>query len=394
MNTATYHAIHPIPRPKSRRTRRRAVTTAGMIVGMTLLLGFVALSVDLAVIMVYEAETRASTDAAVLAGVGELWDRTLLPEHLHRIDLPASDIMGESYVEQQARRAQAEARRFAELNSVCGTPLQLRDEDIIFTAWGRENSLTIRYPQTTGRGNPVTRVVGKALGLKSADLIVESQAVIDHRVYGFAPGVAARAPVVPIVVDTFSWYSQVGQAPLIVLELGCKDDVAGNAKLCVMAPLSETETSAHEIGHDRRASGPFGVALDRLCQQIEIGLDRQDLAALPGRAIALDESSLNGKLDVPLASVADVGMLEEIGRALMSIEGQSRVWLLGTGLVGAHGEMGRQIETFAGARVLHCALEEKTLRVILAPTLLKSSCALVRGDQPRNPWVAKVYLVR
>jgi len=384
----------PTSSSQARGPRRRGVTTAGMVVGMTMMLGFVALSVDLSVIMLYEVETRAASDAAVLAGVGELWDRTLLPEHLRDIELPNNG-PAESYVEQQVRLSQSESRRFIALNHVCGNVLDLRDEDILFSTLGHENALTIRCPQTSGRGNPVTRIVGKSLGLHSADLLVESQAVMDHRVYGFSPGTGARIPVVPIVIDYDSWYAQVNLASLVVLEMKVSPDVSGNAKLCALTPLGDLTATASQIGSQHDTGSESYFTMQRLCQQIEIGVAQQDLSAFPSQSLALDDSPAGGKLDLPLADVAGTNVLAQAGNALLAIEGQTRVWLVGSDLTGASGAtLAARVESFVAAKVVHCSLEDETLRVILAPSLLNSSSALVRSGQPRNPWVAKAYLVR
>jgi hypothetical protein len=355
------------------RRRRFGVTTAGLLVGSTILIGCAALALDLAFLMKHNMEARAATDAAALAGACELWDLTLLGGQSAE-----GTISREAAQNQQASAAQAQAQKLALANTVGHKRVSLSAKEMLINVAPATigNSLTVRCEFTAQRRNPVTRAVGRLLGLAEVEMIVESQAVLDQRVCGFAPAGDVHVPMAPIIIDPKSWMSQCSSG-VVTVTLHIEDGVeSGAGRLCTLAPPSET-----------------GYAFS--FEQIASGLTDTDLIRLPNQSFALDDSLPAGHLD--LASTDLPGstlILPEIQSGLASMAGRRLIWPLGSDFVTVESEVPtRRVEAFAAARVVHCSWNgSNEITIVVAPCLFATTTALCCASQPRNPWIGKVYL--
>ncbi len=364
---------------------RRGVTLAGLVAGMTVLIAFVAISVDVSLMNSYETEARAAADAAALAGVAELWDRDLLPAHLQTVGLADADSAGTSIPQRQMQCCQQQARQCAAANTVGGQPLQLAAEDVEFAYAGNEPTLTVHGVLSEQRGHPARRVMGRILGMGDAALHVQSRAILDQRVIGFAPSSLVAAPVVPIVIDATSWSSQVQAASLVTIVVRVESQVqTGTAKLCMM------RSAYDDVIND--LSMPTTVVLTR---QIQSGLTLQDLASLPNQTLALS-SSQSDVLDLALADTSSHAFAD-FRNALQSLAGRPRVWLLGQDITVVHDRPATRIVGFVAAKLVACSVSHDEsgtfLSAILSPCLFSTSTAVVSPNQLRNPWLAKTYLV-
>ncbi|MEO8493455.1 MAG: pilus assembly protein TadG-related protein [Planctomycetota bacterium] len=362
----------------------RGITTAALVVGMTALLAFVAVAVDVALLSCCRTEARAAADAAALAGAAELWDRSLLPSHLQGQGLPAptSSISTRTVAERQMSHCVDRVCRVAAQNTVGGQPVTLSQEDLSFASLAGGSALSVQCSFTQQRGNPVRRVIGQTLGLSDADLLIQSQAVLDQRVAGFAASTTANAPVIPIVIRDGTWNSQVATSAIVTIQLTADGSQStGDAKLCLLQSPTAT------VVVDHLASAPNTVV-----NQIQSGIRKADVASLPGQMIAL--SSTTGRpLELAAAPVSRY-VLGEVNNALQSIVGRPRVWML-TAVIGNTNESaGYQVSSFVAAKVLACAMDGDRLTVVLAPCPYATSTAIVHPNQLRNPWLAKVCLVQ
>ncbi len=369
-----------------RRHHRHAkgLTTAGLIVGMSTLLAFVAVAVDLAILQSCETEARSAADAAALAGAAELWDRSLLPPHLQNLGLPAVDSahQAQTVPERQMQHCVTRVCKYAAMNTVGGQAVTLTEDDMSFNDRSGAVAMTVQASFTEQRGNPVSRVVGGALGLAGADLRIASQAVLDQRVYGFVASTTARAPVLPIVLDTDLWNDQVATSSIVTIQIATDaSEIITGARLCSM------QSTAATILIDHREIAP-----PTLVDHILSGIRKSDLVNLPSQSIALSQDpSRPLDLSTPTVSTAT---LRDVGNALHTIAGQPRVWMLGGQVTDANDGVACRVTSFVAAKVLACSVDGERLTAVLQPCLYSTSTALVRTGQPRNPWLAKVCLVQ
>ena len=371
-----------IARRRIRRTR--GITTAGLVVGMTTLLAFVAVAVDIAILNSCDTEARAAADAAALAGAAELWDRSLLPPHLQGLGLPASKSLRptQTVLERQMLHCVERACQVAALNTVARESVALSEDDMSFTSLAGEPSLTVQCSFTNQRGNPVSRLVGRALGLSDADLQIESQSILDQRVGGFAASSTANAPVIPIAIDANAWKSQVATSSIVTIQLVADgSEATASASLCLTQPPSADVV----IDHRTSVSATF-------VDQIRSGIRKADLLNLPGHVIALSHDP--GRPLVLAALPLSTHSLRDLGDALRSIAGRPRAWMLSSRLGDGNDSVACRVTSFVAARVLACSVDGERLTVVLEPCLFSTSTAVVRPDQVRNPWLAKVCLVQ
>ena len=367
-------------RRPSRRTR--GITTAGMIVSMTTLLAFVAVAIDVAILNSCDTEARAAGDAAALAGAAELWDRSLLPTHLQSLGLPDSEFLRQTVWERQMLQCEEQTCQVASLNTVGGNPVALTSDDMAFATVNSESSLTVNCEFTNQRGNPVSRIIGRMLGLSDADLRVASQAVLDQRVYGFAATSTANAPVIPIVLDSDAWSTQVRTSSIVTIQIAADgSDALGSATLCSL------QSAPADVIIDHRA-----IVSPTIVDNIRSGIRKSDLVNMPRPEIALSQDA-GQSLDLAVNPVS-LHLLQEVGNALQAINGRPRAWMLGAKVTGSDGNLACRVTSFVAAKILAVSVDGERLTAVLEPTLFSTSTALVRPGQVRNPWLAKVCLVR
>ncbi len=364
--------------------RTRGITTAGLVVGMTTLMAFVAVAVDVAILNSCCTEARAAADAAALAGAAELWDRSLLPPHLQNLGLPVSTSSSPARTvsEQQMLRCFDCACEVAAVNSVGGQPVNLSEEDLAVNALSGALSLTVQGSFTNQRGNPVSQVIGRSLGLTDADLQIASCAVLDQRVYGFAASATAHAPVLPILLDADLWHGQVANSSIVTIQIATDaSQISTGVKLSTMQPTAATVLIDHR-----------GIVPRTIVDHVLSGIAQSDVANLPGHAIAVSQDP-SRPLDLSAIVVSTI-TLRDVGNALRTITGQPRVWMLGTQVTDANGVVACRVTSFAAAKILACSVDGDRLTAVMQPCLYSTSTALVRVGQPRNPWLAKVCLVQ
>jgi len=176
------------------------VTLVVVAVVMLVLLGFAALSIDLAYLTVSKDELRRAADSAALAGAGRLGN------------LDAS----------------ATAVAFAAKNTVAGNDVTLGEGDVAL-GWydfgtnqfaasggtGEQNAVRLTARRTRNSPDGALPVFfASVLGIHCAELSAEAIGVIDRRVSGVEPG--ANSPLVPFLVsaETFGGLAQGLRTPI------------------------------------------------------------------------------------------------------------------------------------------------------------------------------------
>jgi hypothetical protein len=355
-----------------------------VIVAMMMLLAFVGVAIDLALLHVYQESGKAACSAAALAGANELWNRNGLCPPLKGLRLPPPQGR-ESIAQQQQRLAREAAIAYARQNRVAGEPVVLHPGDILPQMNSNGcNLLTVRCPFTEARGNPFTRFFGQLFQRGSMDVLIESTAVLDQRVYGVCPtgDVDSRVHMLPLVVEPQSWLSQAcsGQVQITVgvdQSQGCE---TGNGCMLTLAPAFGT--SGDGISASTRG---VGYANPLNASQIAIGLAAQDLSALGG-----EFSLRRGFLDLR-AAPPSVAALTRVAGGLGRLH-TSDVLIVPLGEPTS--PTSRRIVGLAAGVIFRAEYNggQQELTLGLAPTLLTTANAMVAPGEPVNPYIGKLYL--
>ncbi|MCA9246573.1 MAG: hypothetical protein KDA42_05640, partial [Planctomycetales bacterium] len=328
-----------VNRSRVKRPARRAQAIVALLVGLTLLLGLGAMVWDIAMISAYQRQLDVGLEAASLAGVSQLMDRSLLDANLERLELADAGLpSAATTIERQATLARKTAARFAAENRMAGEPILLTDNpnnvadgDLVIAnladprdllsspdVWsktGPANTLIARSDHSESMGNSIAMRFGRFLGLMHVDLTVQVQASLDQRVYGFQPVDHANAPLFPLVVapagSPESWREQAcaetlaGANDQYSVDWG-SDSVTPESREILGGAFKAEPDGVPEIvlriSPGRVATGPHLISFDAapldeatLESQIVLGLSAADLLPLGGK-FAL---SRDGTLDLP-----------------------------------------------------------------------------------------------
>lgn len=395
-------------RRASRAGQRRGGVTMGLLVVLTVVLGFVALAWNVASLRHTHNRLQAACESAALAGAAQLVDPSRGGDRSHAV--------------LNARQA---ALAIATFHRGGGKPLLLVDNprnlatgDVVigsladpalamtpFTPWngsGDVNTIRVRAERSQLRGNAVGVWFGQMLGALSTDVSGYAQASIDRRVYGYRPMSGAAAPVVPLVVDRGAW---TGTDPGQTVTDNFTVDIRNGLVLNGSDGITELTVTAYLNGataaNGSSTTPPTMVQLalggdstannTELNRQITQGLNAQDLRAFQGALVIPSGGCL---------AAAYVCVPAEMAPMLWSIRGQPRAWplaVLGSATSGAAATPLVLVD-FAGATVVDVQLDTENepprMVVTLQPMPLASSCALAAPGAPANPWLAKLMLTR
>ena len=404
--------------------RRRGAMTLLLLFALPILLGSVALAVNLAWLSCHQVRLRQACQSAALAGAAELMD----PAPLDAPPAPGSVAVATSPAADPATAArivlaQQQAMAFAARN---GVSLQINPnsaaasnagEDVIagwvddpsspgslLTPWtGTEpvNSLLVRAVRRRSRGDAVTLWLGGLFGTVDAEPAAAARASIDQRVYGFRPAGHVRVPLVPLLVFSQSrWPLSIPEAEPGVEDRYSVDPRTGEVRqgtdgigeitlrIRCAAGASPTEQESGERNACWLSLAGATADSSLLAQQVTQGLTSGDLAALGGGFTMGD----NGQLPLAAAPPPDCGQMVALRQALLAIRGQKRIWPLGTFLASGNQRMCR-VEGFAAGCVADCLMEtESCLAIVVQPCLLETCTALVSNGKARNPWIGKLIL--
>jgi len=279
---------------------------------------------------------------------------------------------------------------------------------LLYDDAGRCNTLIVRGVRNLKRGNPVPLWFSPILGIGSAEVISESRATLDQRVYGFRPQSGGAIPVVPLAVlaqgSEEGWFEQSQTTPIeevndrytVDYRTGVVTEGAdGIPEIELKAPMdSELAQEGNFLLLDFAADSG---EQKRFARQLEVGLLATDLIDQGGQ-LALDPM---GRLPVP-----GVGVRANALAQLRAIVGENRVWPLFTSRVddgddgGGNGE-GKTtavLTGFAAGRIVDVRINENEEAVVLVQaSTLVTATALVRdlgpNEQP-NTWIARLCLTQ
>ncbi len=386
-----------------------------VVVALVVVLGCVALVLDLIWLDMASTEMTAGVEAPALAAAKLLAsDELLKPEQLQNINIQL----------QQARLA---AGQLAADNHVAGTPIQLDtspDGDIQF---GKliENSrtghieflITSNSPtsvQVTGvrtkkRNNPVALFLQGISGTEAGDVAVQTTATIDNRILGLRPNGKFIIPALPFAIlnsstdprQTETWDIQIEQ------NLGT-DLYSYNAETHQVTlgsdGIPEITLRSIAVGKDSKQANVLLIDMNNnlrdynIIQQIKNGWQEEDLKRLGGE-LRIDRGVIPFKSTTVIPS--------SIAQALAGMIGQCRIVSLFNNHIpyGKQGQGKVELAGLVAGRVMKVtALSGTETEIIFQPGVLTTRSAILpnnklatsnrqnRQNVKSNRYIYKLYL--
>jgi len=380
-----------------RDSRRRGATVVMVMVSLTMLLGFAALTVDLGVLYNTRGDLQRSSDAAALAGAQALLDQNRLK--------------GSAELNEAIAASRTEAGTYGSENAVYGLPTPtVNSSDITvgylsdptssteafdFTDPTRFNAVHVRVRRDSAANGPVQLLFARIFGLETSNVTAEAAAALMDGIEGWRVDErTGNAGLLPIALRQSAWLDllngtftsgdhytydtetqTVSPGPDGILELNLYP--GGGA-----GQLPPGNFGTVDIG------SPANVTPD-IIRQILYGVNEADLAYFGGELRLGDDGTL------PLNG--DTGLSAAIASALEDIIGQPRAIPIFTTVTGPGNNATFTIVGFVGIRVMHVKLtgSMNSKHVYIQPALVVDDAALAGPASGSSYYVYQpVRLVR
>ncbi len=373
--------------------RKRGAVAALTAVMGTVMLGFAAISVDVAYLYNAQAELQSVADAAALAGAIELLD-----EQRMLGETEMQDIFG-SVRERAAYFAKANyvARHGIAMDTnganISGGDLLIgrlsnfanKHETLSLIEPERFNTVAVRVRRDGTMNGPVRLWFARIFGFQSASLVAESAAGFDGSVVGFrkAPG-TGNPQVLPLAIHEDYWDAVVAAMPGGNAEYGDNytfDPVTG---LVSAGSDGFPEINIYPgSGIGQLPPGNYGTvdigsnnnSTADISRQINEGLNDDDLDFYDG-----EFTLANG----PILLNGDTGISNGFKDDLASIIGMPRTVPLFDDVYGPGGTSTFRIVRFAGIRIMHVSLKGAMNKkaVVIQPAFVADSAAITEAGAP------------
>lgn len=353
-------------------SRRRGVTAVFVVVMMTVLLGFAALTVDLGMLYNVRGDMQRTADSAALASANALMNEDRL--------------RGSSALYGVIADSRTTASEYAARNSVYGvvTPAlvsgdvgigYLRDPGSTTEALDtgdstRFNAVSVRVRRDETCNSPVQLLFARVFGIEETPMFADATAAFMDGVTGFRhPGNGNNPGILPFALRVSSWQNLLSQA----VTMG--DNYAYDPQTETVSPGSDGILELNLYpggGSGQLPPGNFGTvdigspgnsAAD-LARQIREGVSEDDLSFFGG-TLELDSDgtlSLNG----------DTGLSAGVKDDLESIKGKPRTIPLFSTVAGPGNNSMFTVVGFAGIRIMNVKLtgSMSSKNVIIQPAFV------------------------
>lgn len=393
---------------------RRGISIGLLLVCVAMVMGFVGLVLEFALIHHVRRQMQGACDAAALAGAVELLDDDVLrpgttpdpTDDVRAARRAAAGYGGANVVAgNQALVETAEQGRHADVQAYwMQDPSNLHSPLTDYRLARQANTLRVRTERSRRRGNALPLWIGPLLGIGQANVGCDSLATVDQRIYGFRPIGGGTVPVVPLTAlhrgDSDSWWSQANaQARPHVNDRYTVDYRTGQVQPGPDGIPEVLLRSKLDHGHAQDA-GNFGVLtlpsaaalggsgwLSLFTRQLQDGLRSSDLV------------SQGGSISAVSGSAATVQGMDDLSHEwispLLAARGLNRVWPLYGSKSSQGGSVQYQITGFgAGCLADVYTDQDGQLFLVVQPSLLATRTALVRAGEQLNPWIARLTLTR
>ena len=271
--------------------QRKGAVIVMVAVLLVVLLGCVALAVDIGYLYIARTELQRTADAAALAGAMALGRSSS--------DSPSGDYY------QSSEDVYIEAEQYASLNAAVGQSVVLnRNSDIAIgylqfphdlndalqtVALDQANAVQVIARRTANNGGEVPLFFASIWGINSSGVSASATAILDDRFYAYSPGTGG--PVIPFSFDENIWNDQIvnGNGPDEFGYDGQTEDVVispdGEPEVKLFPEKlkdDETPDGAGNFGivHIGPGNGALGTSV--IVNQIENGISGNDLTSMTG----------------------------------------------------------------------------------------------------------------
>jgi hypothetical protein len=374
---------------KLRRNRSGAVAVLALCL-MIVMLGVIALAVDIGYMVYVDTELQRTADAAAIAAAWKLVDLRSSAQPLDSTALV--DIS-------------STASQYAQLNRVANATMSLATEDttigelpypfstasaMSFTDPGRFNAVKVRVRKTSSQNGSVSLFFARVLGISTCDMQREATAAFVDDFGGFrVPASQQNLDLLPFALDKTTWDALLAGS-------GTDDYTWDEQNKCVRsggdgipeASLYPEGTGAPGNRGTVDIGSPNNSTAD-ISRQIRYGVSPADLAYLGGR-LAFDE---NGRLYLN----GDTGISAGVKDDLASIIGKPRIVPIFNQVSGPGNNATYTIVGFGGIRIMNVKLtgspSSKKVVIQFAPVVSRGAIPSSTGSAS-NFVYSPVWLVR
>ncbi|MBI3839439.1 MAG: hypothetical protein HY288_16085 [Planctomycetia bacterium] len=345
------------------------------------LLAMVAFTVDMGYVVRVKAELQNAADAAALAGAAEL----MTPQFAGILNLSA-------LASSEITAAQAEARRFAGLNTAGNTSLSLPNSDIVvgylanpkdqqqtLSAWSSgslPNSVQVLMRRDSTANTPVSLFFARVLGINSCSGTATATAsyIQGSKVTGFKGTTGGpNATLIPIAIDVNFWnnFISTGKSPD-----GTWSDSFTLTSSDTVSSGSDNVPEFNDTYPNKKSPGNFGlVSIGPPSSSVGPYQNWIDHGAAPSDLNYFGTNGLQATPSSPATLDGGPGLKSTLETNLAGIVGQPRA----VPLFSQYSEQGSnsqyKIVGFVGITVVSATGNGSKMQIIIQPTSVVDSTA-------------------
>jgi hypothetical protein len=358
---------------------------------MTVMVAFLALTIDIGYLNSARTDLQRSADAAAIAATWELMDRDGQP--------------GTETSTHLSNNATAKAAQFAALNKIGTDAPQLASNDVVVgymvnpsnpnepliatPAGMLPNAVQVRVQRTSAQNGQVPLFFARALGRESSALEAQATAALVSTFIGFqTPADGTNLNILPLALDEETWNG---------LTIFGTDSWSYNAS-------NQTVTAGGD-GIKEINLYPQGTGMPGNRGTVDIGSANNSTADIARQIVsginATDMSYMGGSLkfndDGVLHLNGDTGISAGVKDELLSIIGKPRVIPVFSNVVGPGNNADYYIVKWVGVRVLDVQLtgSMSNKRVTIQPCNVAMRGGIYQPNAPSSQYIySPVWLVR
>jgi hypothetical protein len=376
--------------------KQRGASVALLALLLPVLIGFVAVSVDVAVITTARAQLKTAADAAAMAGAYHLADN-------YRVQ-------GGTVLTTEFNNAQSHAKITAQANKVLGQPAVIVDNpsnspggDVVIGAWNpfthtwsppplaniqQTNSVMVTARRSSDHTGAVPNYFGSALGFNGTTLNVSSIATVqNYQISGFRSVNNLSADLLPIALDVTTYNKMLTRDPTVVTDQ------------YTFTPSSYSPPTSNGV-----TSGPDGIyesvlypvtsgnpgnwgtvkigvsnnSTSTLAAQIQYGITPAQLSNYPNGTVQLDTTQVPPQITLG----GNPGISAGIKGAVSAIIGKAVTIPIYDQSGGNGNNAWYRVIAFQGVRIMASNFQGNPKYVIVQPALVQDPTAIPGPPQP------------
>jgi len=364
-------------RAHARDSRRRGVTAVIVVVSLTTLFAFAALTVDVGILYNTRSELQRTSDAASLAGTMALLDENRL--------------RGASELDAVIDSARSEVDSYASYNKVGRDTVAVSSSDVAvgylrdptdateamdFSDPSRYNAVRVLTRRDSAVNGPIGLTFSWIFGHKTANVTASATAAMMDGINGFrATEETGNAGLLPIVLRQSSWLNLLSGAATTG-DHWSYDPATGES---TPGPDGVNELNLYPgSGAGQLPPGNFGTVDIGPPSNSTADLERQILEGVSASDLEYFGGELKLGSDGTLPLNGDTGLSAGLSDVLTSIIGQPRSIPIFTTVAGPGNNAWFTVVGFVGIRVMEVKLTgSMTLkRVVIQPAIVMDDSAL------------------